>query len=62
MLKKISERERYALYIAAGFACIFVLTQFAVLPVIDTQKHRQRVLEVKTKTLEEMIFLKSEYL
>jgi len=61
MLKKISKRERYALYLAAGFICIFVLTQFAVLPVIDKQKHLRRVLEVKAKTLEEMIFLKSEY-
>ena len=61
MLKKISKRERYALYLAAGLVCIFAITQFAVLPVIDKQKHLQRVLEVKAKTLDEMISLKSEY-
>jgi len=61
MLKKLSKREKYALYLAVGFIVLFVVIQWVVFPMIDRHRRLQRTLEVKMNTLEEMLNLKSAY-
>lgn len=61
MLNKFNKREKYAVYLAAGFVCIFIMVQFLVFPVIDKRNRLKRMLQVKKQTLADMINLKSEY-
>ena len=61
MPKKLSKREKYSLYLAAGFIVLFVTIQFIVFPVIDKKKQHKRALQVKMGTLNEMLLLKSKY-
>jgi len=61
MAKKLSKREKNALYMAAGFILLFFIVQFVVFPVMDKQNRLKRQLQAKTLTLTEMRQLKSEY-
>jgi len=61
MARKLTRREKYSIYAASGIICLFVLIQFIVFPTVDKREHLKRTLQVKTKILEEMIALKSEY-
>lgn len=61
MTKKLTRRERYALYAASGIICLFVVMQFVVFPALDKRKRLERTLRVKTQILQEMIALKSEH-
>jgi len=61
MKAKLNKREKYAVVTAAAFVCLFVLIQFIVLPMLDRQDRLRRMLDVKTKTIEEMHALRSEY-
>jgi len=61
MKKKLTRREKYALYGASGILCLFIIMQFIALPVFDKQDRLKRGLEVKTKILQHMIALKSEH-
>jgi len=61
MLNKFNKREKYAVYLAAGFICIFIMVQFLVFPVIDKRNRMKRMLQVKNQILADMINLKSEY-
>ena len=61
MAKKLSKREKNALYLAAGFIMLFFVFQFIVFPALDRQNQLERQLRFKTATLNEMLQLKSEY-
>ena len=61
MAKKLTRREKYLLYAVSGAIGLFIIAQFIVLPVFDKHKRLERTLQVKTKILQEMISLKSEY-
>ncbi|MFO7965296.1 MAG: hypothetical protein R6U50_15335 [Desulfobacterales bacterium] len=59
--KRISKRERYALYAAVFVIGAFVLIQFIVTPMMNKKTRLIRELDIKTKTLVEMQQLKAEY-
>ncbi len=61
MAIKLSKREKYSIYLIAGFICLFVFFQFILFPFIDERDRLKRAIKVKTKILKEMIVLKSEY-
>lgn len=61
MTLKINRREKYAIYVATGCVFLFVLFQFIVFPIFEKRTHLKNSLQVKTKMLEEMHILKSEY-
>jgi len=61
ILKKLNRREKYAVYGSLGFLCIFVLFQLVVFPFMDKKARLQRMIEVKSETLQELINLKFEY-
>ena len=58
---KLSKREKYSIYAAVGFICLFIVLQLILFPLMDKRFHIQKTLRVKTKILEEMLSLKSEY-
>ncbi len=60
-MMKLNKREKYSVYIVSVFICLFILIQFIVYPIIDKRELRSRTIQVKTKILEEMLTLKSEY-
>jgi general secretion pathway protein M len=61
MAIKLTKRERYSIYAALGIIFLFVIIQFIVFPTVDKLEQQERALQVKTKMLEEMVALKSEY-
>ena len=61
MARKLTRREKYSIYAASGVICLFVLIHFIVFPTVGKRERLKRTLQVKTKILEEMIALKSEY-
>jgi len=61
MARKLTKREKYSIYAVSGIICLFVVFQFIVFPTVDKREHQERALQVKTKMLEEMVALKSEY-
>ena len=61
MAKKLTRREKYSIYAASSVICLFVLIHFIVFPTVGKRDRLKRTLQVKTKILEEMITLKSEY-
>ena len=61
MIKKLSKREKYAIYALSGAILLFILIQFIVFPSIDKRKRLKRTLQVKEDALLEMIALRSDY-
>jgi len=61
MPRKVSKREKNALYLAAGFITLFFIVRFVLFPVIDRKNRLERTLQAKVRTLTEMRQLKSEY-
>ena len=61
MIKKLTRREKYALFAAAGMICLLIVLQGIVLPAFDKRERLIRTLGAKTKILEQMAVLKSEY-
>ena len=61
MIKKLTKREKYAIYALSGAILLFILIQFIVFPSIDKRKRLKRTLKVKEDALLEMIALKSDY-
>ncbi len=61
MARKLTRREKYSIYAAAGIICLFVVIQFIVFPTVDKREQQERAVQVKTKILEEMVALKAEY-
>jgi general secretion pathway protein M len=61
MIKKLTKRERYAIYALSGAVLLFMLIQFIVFPSIDKRKRLRRILQIKEGILSEMIALKSDF-
>jgi general secretion pathway protein M len=59
--KKLTRRERYAVYAAGIAVLVFLLLQFIAFPLVENRKRLEKSLAIKTKTLQEMQRLKSEY-
>ena len=60
-LKNLNKREKYAVYAASGLIAFFILIQVIISPIINKRERLTRMLQSKTKTLEEMRILQSEY-
>jgi len=58
---KLNRREKYAVSAAAAFIALFILIQFVLFPMIGTRDRLRRLIDAQTKTLGEMLALKSEY-
>ncbi|MGW8326162.1 MAG: hypothetical protein ACWGNI_10630, partial [Desulfobacterales bacterium] len=61
MLKKLTKREKYAIYALSGAVVLFILIQFIIFPTIDKRKRLKRTLQIKENLLSEMINLRSDY-
>lgn len=61
MIKKLTKRDKYAIYALSGAILVFIIFQFIVFPSIDKKKRLRRELQVKYNNLNEMVALKSEY-
>jgi general secretion pathway protein M len=61
MKAKLNKREKYAIGAAAAFIGLFIIIQFVLFPMIEKRDRLRRLIDVKTKTIEEMLALKSEY-
>jgi general secretion pathway protein M len=60
-LKNLNKREKYSVYAASGLIALFIFIQFIISPIIHKKERLTRALQAKTKTLEEMFILQSEY-
>ena len=60
-LKNLNKREKYAVYAASGLIAFFILIQVIISPIINKKERLTRTLQAKTKILEEMRILQSEY-
>lgn len=60
-LKNLNKRQKYAVYAASGLIAFFILIQVIISPIINKRERLTRMLQSKTKTLEEMRILQSEY-
>ena len=60
-LKNLNRREKYAVYAVSGLIGFFILIQVIISPIINKKERLTRTLQAKTKTLEEMRILQSEY-
>ena len=60
-LKNLNKREKYAVYAASGLIAFFLLIQVIISPIINKRERLTRALQAKTKILEEMRILQSEY-
>lgn len=58
---KLNKREKYAIGAAAAFIGLFIIIQFVLIPMIDKRDRLRRQINLKIKTLEEMLTLKTEY-
>ena len=61
MAIKLNKREKYSIYAASGFICLFILIQFIVFPFLDKRDRLKRTLQAKTKIYQEILALQSEY-
>jgi general secretion pathway protein M len=61
MIKKLTQREQYAIFAALSVIVLFIGLQFIVGPAFDKRKRLDKALRVKAKNLEQMIALKSEH-
>ena len=59
--KSLSKRERYAVYAAGCAVVLFILLQLVFFPIAEKRRRLVRSIDVKTKMLQEMTELKSEY-
>ncbi len=61
ILNRLSNREKYAVGLAIGFVVIYAFTQMVLLPMFAKRERLQKMVTVKTKILEDMRLLQSEY-
>jgi len=59
--RKLTRRERLAVYTAAGAICLFMVIQLMIVPLINKNTKMALNLERKKNNLAEMIVLKAEY-
>ncbi|MFW5640417.1 MAG: type II secretion system protein GspM [Thermodesulfobacteriota bacterium] len=60
-LNRFSKRERYAVYAAAAFICLYVVIEFMVTPFLERRDRAERMLQTKRETIQQMRAMKSEY-
>ena len=60
-LKNLNKREKYAVYATSGLIAFFILIHVIISPISNKRERLTRTLQAKTKTLEEMRILQSEY-
>ncbi len=60
-LKNLNKRQKYAVYAASCLIAFFILIQVIISPIINKGERLTRMLQAKTKILEEMRILQSEY-
>ena len=61
ILNRLSRREKCAVGLALGFVIIYAFTQMVLLPMFTKRERLRRMVTVKTKILEDMRLLQSEY-
>ena len=61
MALNLSKRERYSLYAAAAVIFLFVFSSFIVSPFLDKKENLLRAIKIKTKDIEQMLAMKTEY-
>ncbi len=61
MALKISRREKYMILFAGGFIFLSLIMQFLVFPMTDRRQSLKKALTSKTKMLENISVLKTEY-
>lgn len=61
MFKKLTRREKTALFVAAGAICFLIVMQGIVFPAFDKRQRLERTLDAKIRMLQEMAVLKSEH-
>jgi len=59
--KNLNRREKYAVYAASALIALFIVIQFIISPIINKRDRLERTLQAKTKILEQMSALQSEY-
>ena len=60
-LKRLNQRETYAVLAAAVFIILFVVLQFGVFPLLEWRDRTQRGLRLKESQLADIHLLKAEY-
>ncbi len=60
-MKRLSKRERYAVYGALLALTGFILIQFVILPALEEKARMKRMVQFKTEVLRDMKRLKAEY-
>ena len=59
--KNLNKRKKCTIYAASGLIAFFIFIQVIIFPIINKRERLTRTLQAKTKTLEEMRILQSEY-
>lgn len=60
-LKRLNQRETYAVLAAAAFVILFVVLQFGVFPMLDWRERTERSLRLKESQLADIQLMKAEY-
>jgi len=60
-LKNLNQREKYVICAASGLIALFILIHIIISPLMNKRDRLTRTLEAKTKILEEMRILQTEY-
>jgi len=60
-LKKLNQRERYALYSGAAFIALFILLQWGIFPFMNWKDRIHRGVILKEKDLVEILLLREDY-
>lgn len=61
MLRKLSRREKTAVYAALVSIFVYAVVQFGVFPVLENRAQLERTLRIKLDTLQQMRKLQTEY-
>ena len=60
-VRKLSRREKYAIYGATGIICLLLVYHILIAPLTEAKERLDRALGAKTRINEEMMALKAEY-
>ena len=61
MAKKLSKREKYAIWLGSALLGLFVITQFIIAPLLSHREKLTRGIQAQTRAYQEILTLKSEY-
>lgn len=60
-MKQLSNREKYAISLAMISIIVYVVVQFIATPFMENREQMSRAIETRSRTLDEMVQLKTEY-